>query len=600
MKLLSALVCALPLVAQTRTPTYVEDIAPILYRSCAPCHRPGESGPFSLLTYQDAKRHAQEIAAVTRSRYMPPWLPEPGYGDFADARRLSNAQIKVIAAWVDANAPEGPASEIPAAPRFTTGWQLGPPDLILEATHPLTLSASGPDVFWNFIYRPHITATRYVRAIEIRPGDKRIVHHANLIIDRLHSAEKQEVKAGAGFPGMDLNIESSVFDPAGHFLFWKPGTVPRVEPDGFAWRLDPGNDLVLNTHLQLTGKPEQVQPSIGLYFTDKPQTQFPILVQLEHDGALRIPAGDPDFLVSDDFRLPMDAEVLAVYPHAHYLGKLLEGFATLPDGKRVWLIRIPDWDLNWQAVYHYRKPVFLPKGSVISMRYHYDNSSSNPRNPNQPPRIVQAGNQATDEMGHLWLQLLLKGPGDRRRELEEALVRHRIEKYPDDGMAYLDLGTLMLSRLETQSAVPVLEKAVLLRPNDSQPRNLLGAALSRVGRLQEATADFQMALKLDPGNTNARYNLVYALVRAGRLNEAAANLKLVVAAYPLDPSLRNLWGELLSQQGEYPAAIAQFDKAIALKPDFDDARKNREITQTRMRADRASPSPKNAAGTLSR
>lgn len=582
MKFAAILLFAASLAAQTSAPTYVHDIAPILYKHCAPCHRPGESEPFSLLTYEDAKKHARQIAAVTHSRYMPPWLPQPGYGDFADQARLTDAQIQLISAWVNANAPEGPASDSPLPPHFTEGWQLGPPDLVVEASHPFTLSASGPDVFWNFIYKPNISETHYIRAIEIRPGDKRIVHHANLIIDRVHSAQKQEAESGAGFPGMDLDIQSSVFDPAGHFLFWKPGSIPRVEPDGFAWRLDPGNDLVLNTHLQPTGKPEQVKPSIGLYFTDKPQTQFPILVQLEHDGALRIPAGDRDFLVSDDFRVPMDADVLAVYPHAHYLGKLLEGYATLPDGKRVWLIRITDWDLNWQAVYRYRQPVFLPKGTVISMRYHYDNSSANPRNPHRPSRMVEAGNQATDEMGHLWLQMLLKGPGDRRRELEEAVVRHRIQKYPDDGMAYLDLGTLMLSRLETQSAVPVLEKAVLLRPKDSQPRNLLGAALSRVGRLSEATTHFQIALKLDPTNVNARYNLVFALVKSGKLDEAADNLKQVVAAYPEDPTLRNLWGELLSQQGKYPAAIAQFDKAIALKPDFEDARKNRELTLARM------------------
>ncbi|MGC2659905.1 MAG: tetratricopeptide repeat protein [Bryobacteraceae bacterium] len=582
MKYVLVAVLGVPLLAQTKTPTYAHDIAPILYKSCAPCHRPGESGPFSLLTYGDAKRHASEIAAVTRSRYMPPWLPEPGYGDFADDRRLTDEQIELISEWVSAKAPGGPASESPAPPHFTEGWQLGPPDLILEAPHPLTLSASGPDVFWNFIYHPQLSSTRYVRAIEIRPGDKRVVHHANLIIDRMHSSEKRETTAGAGFPGMDLDIESTVFDPAGHFLFWKPGSTPRIEPDGFAWRLDPGNDLVLNTHLKLTGKPEKVQPSVGLYFTDKPQTQFPVLIQLEHDGNLRIPAGNRDFLVTDDFRLPMDVEVLAVYPHAHYLGKVLEGYATLPDGKRLWLIRINDWDLNWQAVYDYRTPVFLPKGTVISMRYQYDNSAANPRNPNRPPRMVEAGNQATDEMGHLWLQVLIKGPGDRRRELEEALMRHHIAKYPGDGTAYLNLGALMLSRLETQGAVTVLENAVTLQPEDSQAHNLLGAAFSRVGRLQEAIANFQTALKLDSDNANARYNLVYALVKAGKLDEAADNLRAVVAAYPDDASLYNLWGELLVQQGKLPDAIAEFDKAITLKPDFEDARKNREITQARI------------------
>jgi len=196
---------------------------------------------------------------------------------------------------------------------------------------------------------------------------------------------------------MDLALDRNPFDPESHFLFWKPGTAPHYEPDGFSWRLDSGNYLVLNTHLQPTGKSEQVQPAIALYFTDKPPDRFPILIQLEHDGALDIPPGTRDFRVSDDFRLPIDADVLAVYPHAHYLGKLLEGYATLPDGTRKWLIRIPDWDLDWQAVYRDREPVFLPKNSVVSMRYHYDNSAANPRNPNQPSKRVRAGNQANRE-----------------------------------------------------------------------------------------------------------------------------------------------------------------------------------------------------------
>ena len=158
---------------------------------------------------------------------------------------------------------------------------------------------------------------------------------------------------------MDLTIETDTFDPDSHFLFWKPGGTPRVEPDGMAWRLDPASDLVLNVHLQPSGKPETVQPSVGLYFTDKPPAKRPMLVKLENDRALDIPPGARDFLVSDDFRLPLDVDVLAVYPHAHYLGTLLEAFATLPDGSRRWLIRIPQWDVNWQSVYpipHARVP----------------------------------------------------------------------------------------------------------------------------------------------------------------------------------------------------------------------------------------------------
>lgn len=197
---------------------------------------------------------------------------------------------------------------------------------------------------------------------------------------------------------MDFVLDRSPFDPESHFLFWKPGSVPYSEPEDLAWRLDPGNLLILNAHLQPGGKTEEVQPQIGLYFAGTPATRFPILIQLEHDGALGIPPGARDFVVSDDFTLPVDADALAIYPHAHYLGKLIEAYATLPDGRRTWLIRIPNWDLNWQAVYHYRTPVFLPKGSVLSMRIHYDNSAANPRNPNHPPKRMQAGNNATDEI----------------------------------------------------------------------------------------------------------------------------------------------------------------------------------------------------------
>jgi tetratricopeptide (TPR) repeat protein len=563
------------------TPTFTHDIAPILRHNCVSCHRAGESGPFPLVTYEDAKKRARLIVTVTSSRFMPPWLPEPGHGDFEEELRLTDAQIKAIGDWAKAGAPEGEPSETPVLPPVPEDWQLGPPDLILKAAQPFALPAEGPDVFWNFVFRPDLKSPRYVRAVEIRAGGKRLVHHANLIVDRMNSARKLEPKPGAGFAGMDVDIQYSVFDPPGHFTFWKPGSATYVEPDGFAWRLQPGNDLVLNAHLQPSGKPELVEPSIGLYFTDKAPTQFPLLIQLEHDGAIDIPAGARDFLISDDFRLPIDVDVLAVYPHAHYLGKLLEAYATLPSGKREWLIRIPDWDSNWQAVFRYRQPVFLPKGTLISMRYHYDNSTVNPRNPNQPPKRVKSGNNATDEMGHLWLQVLAHDRRDRRRELEEAAMEHTLQKYPDDYASWLDLGELKLSRLDLQGSVSALEIAVRVDPKQSQGHNMLGAAFTRTGRGREAIQEFETALELDSGNVNARYNLVFALVKAGQLEAAAGHMEKVVAAFPKDAGLHNVWGEILAQQSKYPEAIAQFDQALALDPTLEAARSNRAQTISR-------------------
>ena len=583
------LVCLLaaiswPLSVQAAPPvTFAHDIAPIVYEHCAPCHRPGEAGPFSLLSYDDVKKRARQIADATRRRYMPPWPPESGYGDFSDELRLTDAQIALIAEWVSQGAPEGDRAAIPPPPQFADGWQLGPPDMIVEADQAYTLPASGPDVFWNFILKPPVSTPRFVRAMEIRPGEKRVVHHANLYVDRARSARAQEIAPGAGFPGMDPIIERTTFDPDdGHFLFWKPGTVPRIEPDGLAWRLDPGNDLVLNAHLQTTGKPEQVRPSVGLYFTDKPQTRFPMLIQLEHDGALNIPAGVHDFLVSDDFRLPIDADILAVYPHAHYLGHLLEGYATLPHGERKWLIRIPDWDPSWQGVYSYKTPVFLPKGSVISMRYHYDNSAANVRNPNQPPRRVVAGNQATDEMGHLWLQVLPKSTpgrlnGDRRMELEEALLRHRLEKYPDDFMAHFKIGTLRLARLDPPGALAMLQTAVRLDPNHPEARNMLGASLAALGRTAEAIPQFRLALKARPDYPNARYNLARALAKTGKYDEAFENYRQIVAELPQDTDVRNELGELYLARGRFAEAIEQFNLTLSIDPKNETARKDREL-----------------------
>jgi len=519
--------------AQPQRLTFARDIAPIIYENCAPCHQPGQAGPFPLLSFDDVKKHAREIVTVTRSRFMPPWLPEHGYGDFQGERRLSDEQIRAIANWVNASALEGEPKPESRPPAPAGDWQLGPPDLVLEAQTPFQVPASGPDVYWNFVFSPAVVGTRFVRAIEIRPGGRNLVHHANLLVDRTGSVQLQAQGRG-GFPGMDLTLFRSPFAPDGNFLFWKPGGAPHVEPDGFAWRLDPGNQLVLNTHVHPSGKIEQLRPSLGLYFTDKPQTKFPLLVQLENDQALDIPAGAAHFTVSDQFRLPIDVELVAIYPHAHYLGKRLEAYATLPGGGRTWLILIPDWDPNWQAVYYYQQPVFLPKDTVISMRYQYDNSSANVRNPNQPPKRVRAGNQSTDEMAHLWLELLPRGAGDRRRELEEAVMRHRLERNPVDFEANFNLGVVMLSRLNAAGAVASLRTAARVQPERADAHNALGLALAATGRSGEAIEQYQRALELRPEYLGARLNLANALVKGGKLEEAIRDYRAVVEADPGD------------------------------------------------------------------
>ena len=552
---------ALASILQSAAPTFGHDIAPILYSKCAPCHFAGGPGPFPLTSFADVHKHARQIAAVTKSRYMPPWLPAEQPIEFADELRLTDEQIKTISDWVRGGSPEGPETSVPAASAIHDGWRLGPPDLIVQAPKPVRVPADGPDLFWNFILTPQLKRGRFVRAVDIRPSNPKVIHHANIIIDRAGSERMRERSPGAGFPGMDVTVLRSPLDLDGHFLFWKPGTIPRSEPDGLSWRLAPGNDLVLNMHLQPSGKVEWEQPIIGLYFTDRPAERFPYLLQLEHDGVIDIPAGQRDFIVSDSLRLPLDTQVLAIYPHAHYLGTRLEAWATRPDGNRISLIRIPAWDPNWQAVYRFRNPVHLPAGTVVTMRYHYDNSSSNPRNPNHPPRRVEGGNQATDEMGHLWLEVLPERGGDARRIYAEAWARHQLEKYPDDYYANVTLGALALSRLRAQDAVGPLRKAVRLQPNDAIARNLYAAALEATGRVPEALAQFRLAVQQKPDYENARFNLAHALARTGDTASAIENLRAILDAHHDDPAAKAYLDQLTSAPGQGESNSATINAA---------------------------------------
>ncbi len=566
--------------------TFNRDIAPIVFRSCATCHRPGEAAPFSLLNYSDVKKHARQIVDVTQSRAMPPWLPEPQRLKFADELRLSDAEINLIRDWVEQGELEGNAADLPPTPKFVEGWRLGKPDLVLTANKPLTLPPSGTDTYWNFIFPVPIEETRWVKAIEIRPGDKRYVHHANILVDRGGSSRQREAEPGAGFGGMEIRIESQVFDPDSHLLFWKPGTIPYVEPEGMALRLDKGTDLILNTHLQPSGKPEVIQPSIGLYFTPHPATKLPMLLQLENDAKLDIPAGQKDFLVTDEFTLPIDVELLAIYPHAHYLGKDIQAFATLPDGTTKTLIHIPQWNLNWQAVYRYAEPVQLPQGTKVSLRYVYDNSEDNPLNPNHPPARVKGGNRSSDEMCHLWLQVLPvnfdAAQGDPRRALQEALARHNVEKNPSDFEAHYNLAAMLQAKNELDAAIREYEAAVRLRPEDAAANNALGAALVAAGHPEQSVGYLQTALKTRPDSFDAHYNLGLALAGQNDFVGASQQLALALQLQPQDANVEANLGAALAELGRFAEAKSHFEHALQIDPSQPIAKENLEALQKEM------------------
>jgi Flp pilus assembly protein TadD len=559
-------------------PTWSSPIARILQSNCTTCHHPGGAGPFSLLTYEDAHRWAPQILDVTQSRFMPPWLPEPGYGNLADARRLSDSDRALLKRWIEAGLPPGDMSVAPNPPGYSSTWTLGKPDLILSVEKPFTVAAGGQDVFRNFILPYTLDQTHYVRAMEILPGAARIVHHANVLIDRTAEYRRQHpADWQSGVPGMELAVDAGKsFDPDSHFLFWKPDTPALVEPEGMPWRLEPGNDLILNMHLKPTGKEETVQAQIGLYFTDNPPTQFPMLLQLDRDDALDIPAGQADFKVEDELTLPVAVQLLGIYPHAHYIGKEMQAWATLPDGKKVWLIWIRSWDIDRQSVYRYSKPVLLAKGTVVHMRYIYDNSSANAHNPHSPPVRVRAGNRSDDEMAHLWLQVLPvggrgKGEPDPRLLLEEAWMRSRLRKTPSDSISLYNLGAALVGENKPAEAVEVFKKLVEVQPADGRGWNALASATQSVGDLNQAKFTFMKAIEVEPGNCNARFNLAELDLSLDLVPEAEHSFRSFLETCPDDAEARNGLGLALIAQRQFEQAQAQFVQGLTLNPGTDAA-----------------------------
>ena len=562
-------------------PTWSHDIAPVLYSKCAACHHTGGAGPFSLTTYADARRWAPQIRSVTQSHFMPPWLPEPGYGNFADVRRLSDRDTELISAWVDKGMPEGDASRAPAPPQFDGGWVLGKPDLILKVARPYALAPSGTDAFRNFILPYPLAETHYIRAMQILPGTPQIVHHANITIDRTASLRRQNPTTWQdGVNGMELYVDAgNRFDPDSHFLFWKPDSPALIEPKDMPWRLDPGNDLILNMHLKPSGKQETLDAEVGLYFADKAAdkvadkapTSQPMLISLERDDKLDIPPGDSNFVVEDELTLPIDVEALGVYPHAHYLGRDMKGWAILPSGEKKWLIWIRNWDIDRQSIYRYQAPLLLPKGTVLHMRYVYDNSAQNVHNPHSPPVRVKAGNRSEDEMAHLWLQVLpvhvKPGAPDPRLALEEAWMRSRIRKTPNDDVSLYNLGAALAGEARFEEAAQTYRQILRLNPEDARTLTSLGVALDGEGNWRDAEEQFRAAISMRPPACDARFDLANLELRRQNPADAEKDFRELLTACAPDAEIHAGLAAALANEGRNEDATAEFNEALKLNPD---------------------------------
>lgn len=528
------------------TVTFNKHIAPIVYRQCGDCHRPGQSAPFSLITFADVKKRAKQVGVVTRDGLMPPWLPDPELVRFADERRLTAEELGLIQQWVSDGAPEGSPNDLPPPPQWPNGWQLGTPDLVVTMPDTYLLAADGKDIYRNFVIPVPLDRQRHVRAVEFR-FDSRAVHHAITRIDRTKQSRRLDALDPApGFGGMDA--PASTEGAGGHFLSWQPGRGPTRFPEGLAWTLQPGTDLIMQVHMQPTGKPEPVRPSVALYFTEAAPTNRSAKIGLG-SYAIDIPAGATDYTLQDSYVLPIDAQIVAVLPHTHYLGKRLEGLATLPDGTTRWLLAIKNWDFSWQSDYRYAEPISLPKGTRLSMRYTYDNSTNNVRNPNQPPIRVQYGLQSKDEMGELWIQLLAKDGKDlatfendySRRVITDIVTFNQLQlaRDPGDAHAHIQLGKALMSLGRSSEALSHFRAAASADPNADEAYYHLGLLAMDRKDDGEAETRFNRVLQINPDHFKARNNLGLLCLNQGRLAEAEAHFNEVLRLNPGDALAQN-------------------------------------------------------------
>jgi tetratricopeptide (TPR) repeat protein/mono/diheme cytochrome c family protein len=576
--LLCALVAiASPPAATEPAVTFTHDVAPILYAHCAPCHQPGGAAPFSLLTYADARPRASLIARVTGSRYMPPWKAE--IGDFAGDRRLSEPQISTLQRWADERMPEGNAADLPPAPRLASGWQAGAPDLVVTLPS-YSVRADGPDVFRNFVVAVPGDRTRLVRGLEFRPGSP-AVHHANIRVDPTPASRRlDEADPDPGYEGVILH---SADYPDGHFLGWTPGQAPPLAPDDLAWTLESGSDLVVQLHIRPTGRLERIQPTIGLYFTPATPARTPSIVRLGRQN-IDIPAGADRYAVTDSFTLPVDVEVRAIQPHAHYRARTMAATATLPSGSRRPLIGIRHWDFNWQDQYRYAMPFWLPAGTRIDMEYVFDNSDANPRNPDHPPRRVSWGWRSSDEMADVWIQVMTRSDDDRarlaaagRRKMatEDAIgCETIIAREPDYAAVRNDAAALYLELRQPDQALRHFEAVRRLQPRSAVARYNVGVALEAMGRTSDAGREYEAAVRLDPHYSVAHNNLGNIRLGERRLDEARREYEQAVESGPENAEAHNNLGAVLLASGDALGAADRLEQAVRLRATYPEAHFN--------------------------
>lgn len=385
--------------------TFSVDVQPIIIRHCAtPCHHPGGIGPFSLLTYEDVAKRGKFVAKVTQIRYMPPFPADRQFQHYANERGLSETEINTIQTWVNegmaAGKESGPKGSVNVLP-FAPGPVPAAPDLVLRMK-PYTIKGDGREDFRYFHVPMNLANDIWIEAIEFVPGNRKRLHHSRLMVDSTGTMSGMD-----GIAEDDPHLRDFQKTPlADEFMYgWVPGNDRVTFPVGSAKRIRAGSDLILNLHYSPSLKADQDQSEVRLYFAKKPVERIVHTLTLTENNVtnqpFRLEANTKPVFYINYGPLPDTIRLLSVLPHMHKLGRSVRAFAITPDGNAVNLIRINDWDYNWQLTYFFQKPLVLPKGSTIIAEAHYDNTDQNPLNPSRPAKTVGYGWSSTDEMMNL-------------------------------------------------------------------------------------------------------------------------------------------------------------------------------------------------------
>ena len=407
--------------------TYNKDVLPILQNRCQACHRPGEIGPMPFLTYKETRPWAKAIREAVSSRKMPPWFADPKYGHFANDRSMSKQEIDTISAWVDSGAPEGNPKDRPAAREFIDGWAMDKPDAVYQIPTAFPVPASGTVEYQYIVVPTNLTEDKWVRMTEARPTNRAVVHHVVVYI-REPNSKWLRGEATPGVPFVpptktaDGKPRSDIGGGGSDILtIYTPGNSPDVWRPGLAKLIKAGSDLVFQLHYTANGKAGEDQSRVGVVFAKEPPAERVMTLGLGTDK-FAIPPGDPNYRVPHTVTLSNSSTLLSFFPHMHLRGKAFEYKVTQPGGEQETLLKIDNYNFNWQLTYRLEKPLLLQEGAKIEVAGYFDNSPNNPYNPD-PKATVKFGEQSWEEMMIGFIDVAIDAKMDKKTFLAKKPVK---------------------------------------------------------------------------------------------------------------------------------------------------------------------------------